>query len=167
MRTARGASDFEQRRASPHDTQERCKRLMQSLMTRKNLQADEYWVGEANAWVLPFWRSPILVQLLRLESEDESTKTHSVADYVAVYTRVMRLPSSQLLALYRYVLEANSRLQGVAFCVDDDHLMLYSRRSLQDLDESELGALIGQTVAAAQQYGPLLCEQFDVGAIAY
>lgn len=167
MRAPRdSASDFEQRRAAPHDAQERCKRLMQSLMAKKDLKADEYWAGEANAWVLPFWRSPILVQLVRIESEDEDTKAQIVKDFVLVYTRVMRLPSTQLLALYRYVLEANDSLQGVAFSIEADYLMLTSRRSLQDLDESELDALIGQTVVAAQHFGPLLGEQFDVGAVA-
>ena len=154
------------RRAAPRDAHGRAKAVMTATLRAKDLDAAKYWVEELNGWALPFGRAPIVVQLVRNEREDpDNKKKKIISDMLMIHTRVMRLPSSNLLALYRTVLEANDVLTGTAFAIVGEYLMLTHQRTLQDLDESELDELIGHTVMASAHFGPLLCEQFDTGAV--
>ena len=159
------SASFESQTTAPRDVQSRAKTLMKSLMSSKGLDADAMWVKELDGWVIPA-PVPVLVRLIRVEvPADEAGKPSEVLDYIDAKARLMRLPASGLLALYRYVLEANWQITNTSFAILGEHLYLTSRRPLADLDESELDSMIGHTISATGAFLPTLMEQFALGAV--
>ena len=159
------SASFEAQTAAPRDVQSRAKVLMKSLLSSKGLDADAMWAKELDGWIIPA-PVPVLVRLIRVEiSSEEGGKKPEILDYIDAKARLMRLPSSGLLALYRYVLEANWQLTNTSFAILGEHLYLTSRRPLADLDESELDSMIGHTISATDAFLPTLMEQFALGAV--
>ena len=153
-------------RAAPRDSQAQAKVLMKNLMRSKGLDADEMWIAHLSGWAVPTpTPSPVLVRLLRVEVPSDEGKAGVTLDYVDCKARLMRLPASQLLALYRFVLERNFDMTNTSFAVCGEDLYLTSRRPLADLDESELDSMIGHTISAVNLFLPTLLEQFDLGAV--
>lgn len=165
LQTPATTEKFEKRKAAPRDAQKQAKTLMTELGVKRGIDVSQCWEPEINAWILPVGPTPLIVRLNRVESDAEDGKKKEVEDYLIVTSRVMRLPTHGLLALYRFVLETNMNLTSTAFAVCEEHLYLTSQRPLQDLDESELDAAIGHTVSAVTYFRSLLLEEFAVGAV--
>lgn len=159
------SASFETQTAAPRDVQSRAKTLMGNLLRAKGLDADEIWAKDLDGWVIPA-PVPVLVRLIRVEIPNEDGgKRVEILDYIDAKARLMRLPASGLLALYRYVLEANWQITNTSFAILGEHLYLTSRRPLADLDESELDSMIGHTISATEMFLPVLMEQFALGAV--
>lgn len=79
-----------------------------------------------------------------------------------VVAPVVRVPSEDLqLALFRRLLEANAQeLVGVAFAVAGDDVVVVAERSLQDLDSSEVQAMIRTVGASADRFDDHLAQKF-------
>jgi len=155
---------FEERRPAPRDVQTQAKNLMRSLLSSKGLSADELWVPELEGWAVPA-PATVLVRLVRVEVPLEDGKGVVTLDYIDAKARLLRLPTTNLLALYRYTLETNWQMTNTAFAIYGEHLYLTARRPLADLDESELDSMIGHTISATKMFLPTLLKQFATGAV--
>lgn len=80
--------------------------------------------------------------------------------YLQVLSPIMHLPASNLLALYRRLLELNLQLTNAALGLHEDVVYLYHERQLAGLDAAEAEAILRQLSEYADELDDALAEEF-------
>ncbi|MDE2859562.1 MAG: YbjN domain-containing protein [Chloroflexota bacterium] len=80
--------------------------------------------------------------------------------YLQVLAPIMHLPPSNLLALYRRLLELNLELTNAALGLHEDVVYLYHERLLEGLDASEADVIIRRLARVADELDDALVEEF-------
>lgn len=80
--------------------------------------------------------------------------------YLQVLSPIMHLPASNLLALYRRLLELNLQLTNAALGLHEDVVYLYHERLLAGLDAEEADAIIRRLAGYADELDDALSEEF-------
>ncbi len=80
--------------------------------------------------------------------------------YLQVLSPIMHLPASNLLALYRRLLELNLQLTNAALGVHEDVVYLYHERLLAGLDAAEADAIIRRLAQYADELDDALSGEF-------
>ena len=80
--------------------------------------------------------------------------------YLQVLAPIMHLPPSNLLPLYRRLLELNLELTNAALGVHEDVIYLYHERLLEGLDASEADVIIRRLARVADELDDVLVEEF-------
>ena len=80
--------------------------------------------------------------------------------YLQVLSPIMHLPASNLLALYRRLLELNLQLTNAALGLHEDVVYLYHERLLAGLDAAEADAIIRRLAQYADELDDALAEEF-------
>ncbi len=80
--------------------------------------------------------------------------------YLQVLAPIMHLPPSNLLALYRRLLELNLELTNAALGLHEDLVYLYHERLLEGLDASEADVIIRRLARVADELDDALVEEF-------
>jgi len=80
--------------------------------------------------------------------------------YLQVLSPIMHLPASNLLALYRRLLELNLQLTNAALGVHEDVIYLYHERLLAGLDAEEADAIIRRLAGYADELDDALAGEF-------
>ena len=80
--------------------------------------------------------------------------------YLQVLAPIMHLPPSNLLALYRRLLELNLELTNAALGVHEDVVYLYHERLLEGLDAGEADVIIRRLARVADELDDALVEEF-------
>jgi len=81
-------------------------------------------------------------------------------DFIETSSPILKLPSRNLLPLYRKLLELNFQLLGIKFFTRDDWVYLSENRQLKGMDFDELKAMITRVGGFADQWDDLLIEEF-------
>ena len=82
-------------------------------------------------------------------------------NFLRIVSPIVRLPSENLLPLYRRLLEHNAKdLYGVAFGVVNEDIVLVAERGTRDLDRSEVEDMLRNIGAAADHYDDMLVKEF-------
>ncbi len=80
--------------------------------------------------------------------------------YLQVLAPIMHLPPSNLLALYRRLLELNLELTNAALGVHEDLVYLYHERLLEGLDAGEADVIIRRLARVADELDDALVAEF-------
>lgn len=80
--------------------------------------------------------------------------------YLQVLAPIMHLPPSNLLALYRRLLELNLELTNAALGLHEDLVYLYHERLLEGLDAGEADVIIRRLARVADELDDALVEEF-------
>ncbi|MCY4539334.1 MAG: YbjN domain-containing protein [Chloroflexi bacterium] len=80
--------------------------------------------------------------------------------YLQVLAPIMHLPPSNLLALYRRLLELNLELTNAALGLHEDLVYLYHERLMEGLDASEADVIIRRLARVADELDDALVEEF-------
>ena len=80
--------------------------------------------------------------------------------FLQVLSPIMHLPQSNLLALYRRLLELNLELTNAALGVHEDVVYLYHERLLEGLDAVEADAVLRRIAGVADELDDVLVEEF-------
>lgn len=80
--------------------------------------------------------------------------------YLQVLSPIMHLPASNLLALYRRLLELNLQLTNAALGLHEDVVYLYHERLLAGLDAAEADAIIRRLAQYADELDDALAAEF-------
>ncbi len=80
--------------------------------------------------------------------------------HLQVLSPIMHLPASNLLALYRRLLELNLQLTNAALGVHEDVIYLYHERLLAGLDAEEADAIIRRLARYADDLDDALAGEF-------
>ena len=80
--------------------------------------------------------------------------------YLQVLSPIMHLPQSNLLALYRRLLELNLQLTNAALGVHEDVVYVYHERLLAGLDAAEADAIIRRLGQYADELDDALATEF-------
>ena len=80
--------------------------------------------------------------------------------YLQVLSPIMHLPPSNLLALYRRLLELNLQLTNAALGVHEDVVYVFHERLLAGLDGTEADAIIRRLAQYADELDDALAQEF-------
>ncbi|MDE2952285.1 MAG: YbjN domain-containing protein [Chloroflexota bacterium] len=80
--------------------------------------------------------------------------------YLQVLAPIMHLPPSNLLPLYRRLLELNLELTNAALGLHEDVVYLYHERLLEGLDAGEADVIIRRLARVADELDDALVEEF-------
>jgi len=80
--------------------------------------------------------------------------------YLQVLAPIMHLPPSNLLPLYRRLLELNLELTNAALGLHEDVVYLYHERLLDGLDAGEADVIIRRLARVADELDDALVEEF-------
>ncbi len=80
--------------------------------------------------------------------------------YLQVLSPIMHLPPSNLLALYRRLLELNLQLTNAALGLHEDVVYVFHERLLAGLDAAEADAIIRRLAQYADELDDALAEEF-------
>lgn len=80
--------------------------------------------------------------------------------YLQVLAPMMHLPQSNLLPLYRRLLEINLELTNAALGLHEDVVYLYHERLLEGLDAGEADVIIRRLARVADELDDALVEEF-------
>ncbi len=80
--------------------------------------------------------------------------------YLQVLSPIMHLPASNLLALYRRLLELNLQLTNAALGVHEDVVYVFHERLLAGLDAAEADAIIRRLAGYADELDDALAAEF-------
>ena len=80
--------------------------------------------------------------------------------YLQVLSPIMHLPASNLLALYRRLLELNLQLTNAALGVHEDVVYVYHERLLAGLDAAEADTIIRRLAGYADELDDTLAAEF-------
>ena len=86
--------------------------------------------------------------------------TPEAEGYLQVLSPIMHLPASNLLALYRRLLELNLQLTHAALGVHEDIVYLFHERTLVGLDAAEADAIIRRLAQYADDLDDALATEF-------
>jgi hypothetical protein len=82
-------------------------------------------------------------------------------NYIQVVSPVMKIPESNILPLYRRLLELNAEtLSGVAFGVKGEDIVLSIDRTTTDIDRSEVASMITLIGEYSDRYDDELVSEF-------
>jgi len=98
-----------------------------------------------------FQRGSALIEVY-LNPEDEG--------YLQVLSPIMHLPASNLLALYRRLLELNLQLTHAALGLHEDVVYVFHERLLADLDAAEVEIIVRRLAAYADELDDALAAEF-------
>ncbi|MBZ0288799.1 MAG: YbjN domain-containing protein [Anaerolineae bacterium] len=82
------------------------------------------------------------------------------AGYLQVLSPIMHLPMSNLLPLYRHLLELNLQLTAAAVGVHLDVVYVFSERPLQGMDATEANTIINLVSGYADELDDRLVSEF-------
>lgn len=82
------------------------------------------------------------------------------AGYLQALSPIMHLPASNLLALYRRLLELNLQLTNAALGLHEDVVYVYHERLLAGLDAAEADAIIRRLARYADELDDALSAEF-------
>ena len=80
--------------------------------------------------------------------------------FLQVLSPIMHLPQSNLLALFRRLLELNLELTNAALGLHQDVVYLYHERLLEGLDAVEADAIVRRLAQVADELDDVLVEEF-------
>ncbi|OGF62578.1 MAG: hypothetical protein A2Y62_11745 [Candidatus Fischerbacteria bacterium RBG_13_37_8] len=103
-----------------------------------------------NLWSLYKGSALIYIEIFKADKDD----------FIEASSPIMKLPSRNLLAFYRKLLELNFQNLGVKYFVRDDWVYLAENRQLQGLDYDELRVMVERVGGFADQWDDPLIEEF-------
>ena len=106
-------------------------------------------VESGYAW--NFWRGSALIEIY-LTPEDWG--------YLQVLSPIMHLPQSNLLPLYRRLLELNLEMTNAALGVHEDVVYVFHERLLEGLDAVEADVIVRRLAQYADELDDVLVEEF-------
>ena len=106
-------------------------------------------VESGYAW--NFWRGSALIEIY-LTPEDWG--------YLQVLSPIMHLPQSNLLPLYRRMLELNLEMTNAALGVHEDVVYVFHERLLEGLDAVEADVIVRRLAQYADELDDVLVEEF-------
>jgi hypothetical protein len=135
----------------------RAQKLIEDVLTSMGLNADKSRLDTkdgSTAWGLMRGSAEVLVFLNAARKEGDD-------NFLRIVSPIVRLPTENLLPLYRRLLELNARdLPGIAFGVVDQDIVLVAQRGTRDLDRSEVDEMLRNLGAAADHYDDKLAQEF-------
>jgi hypothetical protein len=80
--------------------------------------------------------------------------------FFQVLSPILHVPASNLLPLYRRLLEMNLQLTSVAFGIYLDAVYVFSERPLEGMDAEEANAIINRVAEVADEWDDKLVAEF-------
>ncbi len=99
-----------------------------------------------------FKRGSALIEIYIAQAEDTA--------YFQVLSPLLHLPLTNLLPLYRRLLEVNLQITNAAFGVYQDIVYIFSERRLEGMDAQEANTIINMVAQYADEFDDRLLSEF-------
>lgn len=99
-----------------------------------------------------FKRGSALIEIYIAQADDVA--------YFQVLSPIMHLPPTNLLPLYRRLLETNLQITNAAFGVHQDIIYIFSERRLEGMDAQEANTIINMVAQYADEFDDRLIAEF-------
>ncbi len=99
-----------------------------------------------------FKRGSALIEIYIAQAEDTA--------YFQVLSPLLHLPLTNLLPLYRRLLEINLQITNAAFGVYQDIVYIFSERRLEGMDAQEANMIINMVAQYADEFDDRLLSEF-------
>lgn len=99
-----------------------------------------------------FKRGSALIEIYIAQAEDTA--------YFQVLSPLLHLPLTNLLPLYRRLLEINLQITNAAFGVYQDIVYIFSERRLEGMDAQEANTIINMVAQYADEFDDRLLSEF-------
>lgn len=99
-----------------------------------------------------FKRGSALIEIYITQAEDVA--------YFQVLSPILHLPLTNLLPLYRRLLEFNLQITNAAFGVHQDVVYVFSERRLEGMDAQEANTIINMVAQYADEFDDRLIAEF-------
>lgn len=108
----------------------------------------------STAWGVMRGSAEVMIFLNPARSDKED-------NFLRMVSPIVRLPTENLLPLYRRILELNAKeVYGIAFGIINEDVVLVAERGTRDLDRGEVEDMLRNISAAADHYDDKLVTEF-------
>ncbi len=128
--------------------------IIKKVVTELGLNADECYNAEGRYWSLCKGSADVFISLFTIGDGDQAEW------YVEFSSPVMKLPSENLLAFYRRLLEENARWVGTRFSLRGDTVWLDVTRELEGMDDNECRRSLTRIGDVADDLDDVLKKEF-------
>ena len=136
----------------PEDVIQDCKIKIRAVLNVFDLKEGEHWRETEEGFIFQSGSAAILVGF----TVDEDGDPH-----IAIHSPIVKLPSDNLLAFYRRLLEINWELHGrVTIGVGHDTVVVCAIRDIEGLNEIGLAEITGMVGSVADALDDALHEEF-------
>jgi len=106
--------------------------MISRMLEEIGLSNDDCYIPEGDYWELWKGSAKVYISFFSLEHDDGETEW-----YIDIASRVMKIPSTNLLAFYRRLLEENSNRISLKFCIREDTVWCEITRELEGITFEE------------------------------
>ena len=136
---------------APDDPLSRAAGAVEGILSSIGVDAAAARMTVESGWGWTFRQGSALIEIY-LSRED--------GGYLQVLAPIMHLPATNLLALYRRLLEKNLELTNASLGVHEDVVYVYHERQLEGLDAAEADAIIRRLAQVADELDDALAGEF-------
>lgn len=154
---------------SDHERSEKLRRgrelieeFLRDVKSEYGVSAEERVLPDGPAWWLILRNNHMIVDLTEFPPDTEfGGRTYAGA--ISVYVHVAKLPTNNLLPLYRHLLEMNRMVMEGAFGIAFDNLITFGiRRDVDSVDsKEELKNLVEIVIECVNAHVDRLFDEFD------
>lgn len=138
--------------SSPPESIQTIAEMVERLLEATGVDPAENRVVAENilGWVLPLATGPVYINL----------RQENPFPTVSVTAPLLSLPATDILPLYRRLLEENMEMVACSFAVAEDRIFLVSERPTLGLEDSELKHMVYNLACKAENLTERLAEEF-------
>lgn len=125
-------------------------KMVNDLIQGFGVDPDQCRHKPKNSWTLYRGSARIYIEILKMNE----------VDCIEISSAVIQLPSRNLLAFYRKLLELNFNFHATKFYVRNDWVYLAENREIEGLDFAELKAMENRVSYFSDKYDDVLIEEF-------
>lgn len=140
---------------------EKAIQIIEKLLNEWNITPDSIKDKEKNIWYLKQGSADFHIELFTLNKGEG----YGIVDCIEVGGTIMKVPQTNILPLYKKLLEMNSTAVGIYFALrwtqnGDGLVMLLSTREVAGLDYNELKIMVDEIRHFSDHYDNMLMEEF-------
>ena len=126
--------------------------MIDNILRQLGLDPKSVKMDTTEGYGWSFRRGSAVIEVYLSESDGEG--------YLQVLSPILHIPTTNVLPLYRRLLELNLQLTSAAFGVYNDVVYVFYERTLQDLSAGEADDIITKVAAYADDFDNQLLEEF-------
>jgi hypothetical protein len=134
---------------------EKYKTIIADAIKEIGLKPDECYNEQGNYWTLYKGSATVNINLFTIDRPDEPPEW-----YVEWSSPVMQIPSANLLAFYRRLLEENANRIALKFCLREDTVWVEITRELEGLSLDECYRNLTRIGETADELDDILKDEF-------
>lgn len=132
--------------------------MVQSMLEEIGLSNDECYIPDGDYWELWKGSAKVYISFFSLDHDDGEIEW-----YMDISSPIMKIPSSELLAFYRRLLEENGNRIALKFSIRDDDVWCEVTRELEGITFDEAFRNLVRVGEVADEVDDIFRDEFSAG----